>query len=333
MIRENTISIDISIIIVNYRGWKHLKECLNYLKSFRNSRFSFEVIVVDNCSNDGQIFEFQKHFPDFNFILNTGNNGFANGCNFGATLAKGDFLLFLNPDVLISESAIFELLATIRQQSELWILSCKHFNNRGKEEQTNRFFPSYMTINGFLRAINRLVTKTKYSDRISKQNTIIYPDWVSGSLILISKKHFIDIGYWDENYWLYYEDIDLCWRARMNGGRIGLHNQVSVVHNHGGATRINLQTALVTKAEVTISLHVFLSRHYSCIKALFLHMMVIADVLIVKLIPALLGIPFFFIKRFNLYSRLYIKLIYYYIQAIYHGTWLSPRSIKYKKPG
>ncbi|HZL10966.1 MAG TPA: glycosyltransferase family 2 protein [Prolixibacteraceae bacterium] len=323
--------IDISVVIVNYRGWKHLEKCLKAFESFENDQFSYEIIIVDNCSDDGQLIHFQKRFPKCFFILNTGNNGFANGCNMGAAASKGVYLLFLNSDILATESAIYGLLQTLRSKTEIMILSCKQLNSKGREEQAYRLFPSFLTMNGIMRAIYRKVKLKKTSHTLSSEEEIIYPDWVSGSVILMSKHDFENIGGWDERYWLYYEDVDLCWRAVSYGGKVGLHNQISIIHNHGGATRINIQTATLTKAEVIISLHVFLSSHYSTVQAIGLHLLVIVDVLLVKLIPALLGIPFFFIKRLNLYSQLYQRLVVYYLHALVKRTWVSPRSVKYKE--
>ena len=322
--------IDISIVIVNYRGWKHLDKCLKVFESFKNGDFSFEIIVVDNCSADGQLPHFQKRFPEYCFLLNTGNNGFSNGCNFGAASSKGAYLLFLNSDIVATESAIGGLLQTIRARPEIMILSCKHLNINGKVEQVDRYFPSFLTINGIIRTLYRKVKHKKKIDDSPFAVDVIYPDWVSGSLILISKQDFERIGGWDESYWLYYEDVDLCSRASSHGGAVGLHNQISVIHNHGGSTRTNLETTTLTKAEVIISLHVFLSNHYSPVRAVGLHLMVMLDVLVVNLIPALLGIPFFFVKKLNLYNRLYFRLVVYYLHALAKRTWLSPRSLKYK---
>ncbi len=320
--------IDISIIIVNYRGWKHLNKCLEAFKSFGNESFSYEIIIVDNCSNDGQLVHFQKRFSEYDFVLNSGNNGFSNGCNVGAESATGAYLLFLNSDIIASDSAIAGLLQTIRSKPHLTILSCKHLNNNGREEQLCRLFPSFLTLNGFVRAIYRKIKQISSPELCSPENELMYPDWVSGSLILMSKRDFNKLGGWNESYWLYYEDVDLCWRAKLSGGIIALDNKISVIHNHGGATRINFNTALLTKTEVVISLHVFLSIHYSFVTAIVLHSMVIANVLLVKLIPALLGIPFFFIKRLNMYSRLYLRLVNYYIHVLTTCNWMSDRSMK-----
>ncbi|MFA5326683.1 MAG: glycosyltransferase family 2 protein [Prolixibacteraceae bacterium] len=322
--------IDISIVIVNYRGWKDLERCLFTLESIGNGHFTFEVIIVDNCSNDGRLAEFIARFPKFSFFVNSGNNGFSNGCNVGAASSKGTYLLFLNPDIEASEMAITGLLEASQLNQDIMILSCKQLNSNLKEERQVRFFPSYLTLNGMMRAFYRKANQNELSVKFSPENEIVYPDWVSGSVIFISKANFEILGGWDESFWLYYEDVDLCFRTRLAGGKVALTNKVQMIHNHGGSTRVNLQTAALTKAEVIISLHVFLSKHNSGIRALGLHFMVIAGGLTSKLIPALLGIPLFFVKRLNVYSRLYLLLVTYYFQAVGRRSWLSSRSIKFR---
>ncbi len=319
--------LDLSIIIVNYRGWKYLESCIVILESFSNTLFTFEVIIVDNCSNDGKLEQFQKRFSNFRFILNNGNNGFSNGCNVGAAFATGTWLLFLNPDIMLSELAVYNLIQAIRRQPDITILSCRQKNQHGKEEQTCHLFPSWCTLNGTLRAVYRKIKKRELAERFSPEKKLIYPDWVSGSLFMISKKHFEQLGGWNEDYWLYYEDVDLCRRANMNGGKIGLLNQVSVIHHHGGCTRINPNTAALTKAEVIISRHVYLSLYFTGIHAISLHTFVILNTLTIKLLPALLGLPLFSVRPFYISSCLYKHLLAYYTNALIKRSWLSPRCI------
>ena len=318
--------VDISVIIVNYKGWQHLEKCLEAFVSFTNDLFSFEVIIVDNCSDDGRLVEFQRRFPQYLFIENSGNSGFSNGCNLGVKKSSGEFLLFLNSDIIANEPALYSLLLSMRNDPGLFVLSCKQMNRNGKAERLDRLFPSFLTLNGLSRSVFRTIKglETKAS------SDIFYPEWVSGSVILISRLNFEQIGGWNERYWLYYEDVDLCRRITDIGGRVGIYTGASVFHNHGGSTRINLMTTALTKSEVVISLHVYLSTHFSGLQAFCLHLLVMIDVLIVKLVPSLLGIPCFFIKRLALYRIIYSKMLNYYFNALINRTWMSPRSVKYK---
>jgi len=323
--------LELSIVIVNYRGWTLLSDCLKSIQALGDVKFSYEVIIVDNCSNDGYFQEFQDSFPEFKFILNSGNNGFSNGCNLGASFSHGEFLLFLNPDVIVSESSLNALLHTIKIKSDIAILSCKQINKRGNAENIIRFFPSVLTIFGLFRGIYRLVNQKALMNAEFDKNRVIYTDWVSGSLVLISKENFTNIKGWDEDYWLYYEDIDLCRRTSSQIGQIALMSDVNITHNHGGTTRINHSTSILTKTEVKISLHVYISKHYRGWNSFFMHTLVIIKNLIFDIFPAIFGVIFFFVKKINIKSHIYFAILYYYIHALIKLTWLSPRSINYQR--
>jgi GT2 family glycosyltransferase len=321
--------MDLSVVIVNYRGWKYLNNCLEAFGSFQNMPFSYELIVIDNCSDDGQFDAFQTKFPGIYFMQNTGNNGFSNGCNLGASIAKGAYLLFMNPDIIASSQAIGDLLQTIRLNPQITILSCKQINLKGKEEQIFRFFPSFLTINGIARSFYRQLKQLNGAVN-SSSDGLVYPEWVSGSMVLISKPNFEGIGRWSEDYWLYYEDVDLCRKAVSKGGKVALDTRISVMHNHGGTTRTNLKTAALTKAEVNISLHVYLSIHYSGLRSFLLHAMVIFNTLVIMLLPAIFGMIFFFINKPKLYRMIYLRMLGYYFKVLKSGSWLSEKSMKYK---
>lgn len=316
--------IDISVIIVNYKGWKHLEKCLQAFGSFTTDCFTFEVIVVDNCSNDGRLAEFQERFPNYQFYCNSGNNGFSNGSNLGASKSIGAYLLFLNSDIIATDLAIGGLLKTIRETPEIMILSCRQINKAGRVEQLYRFFPSFVTLYGIFRSLYRKVRQVSFDSN----SAIIYPEWVSGSVVLISKSNFDRVGGWDDRYWLYYEDVDLCWRAASIGGKIAIDQQISVIHNHGGSTRRNMQTAALAKTEVVISLHVFIATHYPRLKSFVLHLLIILDFLLVRSLLALIGVPFSFIKKMKLNRLIYFRLASYYFGVLGSKSWLSPRSVK-----
>ena len=151
--------IDISVVIVNYKSWNALRECLEAITTINNSSFFLETIVVDNHSNDGEINRFKSVFPTVIFIENTGNNGFSNGCNVGAKKAKGDYLLFLNPDTVANENAVFELWNTTKNNPNYAIVTCTQYNQKGISYKEIRFFPTLETLFGSFRAIHSILNK------------------------------------------------------------------------------------------------------------------------------------------------------------------------------
>ena len=319
---------DLSIIIVNYKGWERLSQCLNSLDCIHDTRYSFEVIVVDNNSNDGFLDKFQAQYPKISFVLNSGNFGFANGCNLGAGNSHGLYLLFLNPDTIVTSEALFVMLAETRLRRPFSIVSCCQKDENGSEESAYRKFLSPFNLTGWLRAINKayLTQKGKF---FQQTDQFIYPDWVSGSVIMIGRDSFLSMAGWDDDFWMYFEDVDLCRRARAKGGEIVLIKTVCVEHNHGGASRINLLTTSITKTEVNISRHIYISKHEAGWKAAYMHLFLILNNLIVGVIPAITGVILFFIGKLNIYSRTYSRLVFYYLNALKSGTWVSKRSVNY----
>ena len=319
---------NISIIIVNYRGWKRLSQCLDSLRDIDDNRFSFEVVIVDNNSDDGIIDEFRKLYAKFTFIANTGNLGFANGCNLGAEKCNGSYFLFLNPDTIISGDALFGLLEEVSVRGLFSIVSGHQIREDGSEERPYGRFPSPGTLTGWMRAVNKIVRITRQMP-FPRTEKYIFPDWVSGSVVMISRESFNALGGWDEDFWMYFEDVDLCRRAAERGGEIVLLTTVCIEHNHGGASRINRHITALTKTEVNISRHVYISKHEKGIKGFCMHLFLLVNNLLIGFVPAIIGIVLFFITGLFVRSQIYLRLVSYYLNSLRRGTWLSQRSVNY----
>ena len=321
--------MDLSIIIVNYRGWKRLRECLDALVSFSDRVFKSEVIIVDNDSADGKLDEFKSVYPNFVFILNKGNGGFANGCNLGSTLAKGDYLLFLNPDTVASETEVAKLIERAKENPQNYISSCHQVNENGKVSKAFGFFPGFGTLTGFGRVIYRSLNKNKIKERKQEKDNAVTVDWVSGSVMLIKKEVFRNLQGFDEDFWMYYEDTDLCKRARDGKGEIVFYTDITIEHNHGGSSRINNKTTSLTKTEVIISSHLYISKHESGISRFLLQSYLVLYNLVAGTFMAFLGIVFFFIPKLLLRANIYRRLVGYYFNALARRSWISPRSVNF----
>ena len=315
---------DLSIITVNYRAWDKLSKCLDSLVTVSEAYFTFEVIVVDNFSQDGKLSEFRQKYPQFSFILNSGNYGFANANNLGASNSKGKYLLFLNPDTVVSEKALLAMLDQAKVSKANSIVSCRQFRENGKEDRSYGLFPSPVSLKGWTRALANFL---KLSTNPSQNERFIFPDWVSGSVMMMSKTSFNTIGKWNERFWLYFEDVDFCRRAKDLGGNIFMLKSVSVSHIHGGSSRSDFEITILSKTEVNISRHEYISLHENGLKEVLMHAFLIIDNLFLGLIPAIPGLVFFLNKRLLVITRIYVKLLNYYFKAFLHDTWISPRSL------
>jgi len=321
-----TNKIDVSVIIVNYKSWKHLDNCLQSLH-FTNNTFSFEIIVVDNCSDDGLLTSFEEKFPNVTFVSNSGNNGFANACNLGSSLAVGTYLLFLNPDTIANEKAVVEMWQFAKINPAVGIVSCDQKKINGKYEKSLRIFLSLPTLFGLLRGILKKINKNYLEKKFAVQDKVLYPDWVSGSVVFMSQKWLHEVGGWNEDYWMYYEDMDLCKRVQNANGRIALLKSVEIIHNHGGASRINIKTSSITKTEVLISKHVYIHNNLYGIEKLSCQLLLIVNNIIIKLIGVIFGIILFFIPKMRLNVYLFANCLKYYVSSIFRANWLSKRSM------
>ena len=323
--------IDISVVIVNYKSWNALRECLEAITAINNNTFILETIVVDNHSNDGEINHFKNIFPNVIFVQNTGNNGFSNGCNTGANVAKGEYLFFLNPDTIANENAIYVLWNTAKKNPDYGIVTCTQLNEKKNPYKEIRFFPSLKTLFGPFRALNLYFNKRKIEINFDKNKDIIFPEWATGAVIFMSKNWFVKVDGWNEKYWLYYEDVDICKKVIKQGGKIALLRNTSILHKHGGASRINIKTKALTKTEVLISQHVFFHEHTKGIERHIIQLLLLLSLFLEKTILALLGILFFFIPKIKVNIYIYKNLLAYYFSVIWNKSWDSPRSMLFKK--
>jgi len=321
---------DVSIIIVNYKSWPVLKECLTSLNNITLNNYVSEVIVVDNNSQDGYFSQFTQTFPEINFILNSGNFGFSQACNLGASHAQGTYFLFLNPDTIMSQSTLEALLDCAHKHSDYKLISCQKVNEKGVYEKFNKPLPSLMTLFGLLRVFQKPPNITN-PNHVPTKNDVVFPAWLSGSLILMSQEWFEIIGGWNEDYWMYYEDVDLSNKTSLLNGIIVLIKDVEIIHKHGGSTRTSQTIKALSKTEVIISRHVYVHNNFKGIKKILAQLILIISIMISKTTLLFLSLFMYFIPKLRVNISIFKNLFIYYFNALKNTTWLSQRSIKFRK--
>jgi GT2 family glycosyltransferase len=255
--------LELSVVIVNYRGWERLSRCLASLGPLTSGAApAAEVVVVDNASGDGRMASFAAEHPGARFVENDGNWGFADGCNLGARVARGEFLLFFNPDAEDPGGGIAALIAEARLHPEAAILSARQVDERGRAQKVFDVFPSIGTLFGPARAALRLTSPVRYPDPRRDRADYREVDWVSGSVLLVRREVFQALGGFCNGFWMYSEDVDLCRRARNAGHAVAVAGGVTLLHAHGGASRKDPATAALTRSEVVVSRHFYASRHF-----------------------------------------------------------------------
>jgi GT2 family glycosyltransferase len=318
-------NIELSVIIVNYKSWNVLQQCLDSFQQFP-PRLNYEIIVIDNDSQDGEFDVFAINNPQIKLIKNSGNNGFSNGCNLGAENTTGEYLLFLNPDVILTSSSTIDgMVGFAKKNTDVGIVSCRTINPKGKPEREIAFENPWLII-GWIRAIYKLLNKKQIALKYGENEDNWYPDWVAGSVILIKSALFNKINKWDQdNYWMYYEDVDLCRKVVSLGKKIALLRNFELRHAHGGSSRRNPATTAITKSEVVTSNHMFVQIYTQGINRVALHSLMVVNTLISWSLRTLLTLPVFWKDSFQSNLLTLVAIIQYYVRVPTRGTWKSKR--------
>jgi GT2 family glycosyltransferase len=230
---------DISIIIVNYNSGPHLGECLTSL-SDGLAGFNWEVVVVDNASTDHSeaVAEKDESILGVRLVRLQANRGFAAGANLGARIARANCLLFINPDCLVAPGFLQPLLHEVETHPRCAAVAPCVINEDGSPQGNARGDPTMMTgLFGRSTLLSRLFPSAQLARRnvllpgvLPESQAAAAVDWVSGSCVLVRREAFNQIGGFDERYFLYWEDADLCRRVRTAGWSIHFRSDARVVH-------------------------------------------------------------------------------------------------------
>ncbi|GCL39302.1 putative glycosyltransferase [Sphaerospermopsis reniformis] len=222
----------VSIILVNYNGAEVLPDCLNSISKFFTKDNS-EVIVVDNASEDFSPDFVAKNFPDIHLVRLPVNRGFGAGNNAGAKVAKGEFLFLLNTDTIITSNILPHLINLMEENPEVGIIGPKLLFPDGSFQIS---FSPKISIKGEIEAKKlqsyaQFPTKLNPLEQDFKQ--IKEVDIVVGAALFIRADLFHSLGGFDENFFMYFEESDLCQRVKNKGYKILYTPQVSLIHIRG----------------------------------------------------------------------------------------------------
>ncbi|MDH5405201.1 MAG: glycosyltransferase family 2 protein [Candidatus Aminicenantes bacterium] len=256
--------IKLSIIIVNYNSSDFLKKCLASLYQ-SNPTTPFEVLVVDNSSSDNSVEMVRRDFPQITLIENKENIGFAPANNQALQRCRGEFVLFLNPDTMLLSGSVDALVETMQKGNKVGILGCRLLNEDGTLQLSwgrmvnlaNEFWQRF--ISRRYEKGNRLITR--HLQRKSRQ--LHHPHWVTGACMLARREALEEVGDFDQNFFMFLEDVDLCHRIRKKGWEILYTPSAEVIHLRGKSMETNRAAAL--KAYRKSQLH-FYRKHYGRVR-------------------------------------------------------------------
>jgi GT2 family glycosyltransferase len=254
----------LSIVIVNYNVKNLLKKCLESIFEYEKDT-EFEVIVVDNNSSDHSKEMLKKDFSQVRVIENKRNLGFSAGCNQGIKQSQGRYILLLNPDTELTTGGFEKMIDFMDSKPEIGICGPKMMDQEGNLQFSCRSFPSCLTaVSSSQSILNRIFPENFLSQRYLLKNQdhsqIREVDWVSGSCLLAKRELLEKVGLLDERFYMYVEDVDLCYRAKMAGFSVFYVPKVLVIHHIGKSTQKKKLNMLV---EHHRSMYYFYRKHHN----------------------------------------------------------------------
>jgi hypothetical protein len=250
---------DLAIIIVSYNTRELTENCLNSVFSAAKPSGGLQIVVVDNASKDDSLVmlkRLKKKHPELIVIASSKNLGFAKANNRGVRASDAKHLLFLNSDTLLKPLALVKPLKYLKSHPKVGAVTIKLFLRDGSLDYDNhRGFPTPWTAITKFSGLSALFPKSVFFNRyhlgFRKLNQVHQIPVAAGSWLMMPTKIFQQIGQWDEAYFFYGEDIDLCFRLNQAGYKIIYYPKVSTLHLRGassGLRKENARTAASTRA-------------------------------------------------------------------------------------
>ena len=223
--------IEVSVVIVNYNTAKLTFDCIESIIS-KTKELDYEIIVVDNDSTDGSCDMLDEDFPAIKYIRNSKNVGFGKANNKGAEMARGDYILILNPDTMLTETTLSEMFKFSERQDNFGAAGVQFMDGSGEYlPESKRNFPDLKVAGAKLLGYS----KYYYANHI-KQNDIAEVDILTGAFMFVKKEVYDKIGGFDEDFFMYGEDIDLSYRVTKAGFKNFYVGKSKVLHFKGEST-------------------------------------------------------------------------------------------------
>lgn len=231
----NQPKIELSIIIVNYNVRYFLEQCLQSVVD-ASAEISTEIIVVDNQSKDSSCAMVAEKFPQVILIANTDNGGFSKANNQGVAIAKGKYVLILNPDTVIAEDTLTEILAFAKSKNNLGILGVKLIDGTGAFlPESKRGIPTPKISFNKLLGISSDKTGAYYATHLH-QNESGVVEILVGAFMLMKRSIYLEVEGFDEAFFMYGEDIDLSYKIHNKGYQNYYFPKTKVIHYKGEST-------------------------------------------------------------------------------------------------
>jgi GT2 family glycosyltransferase len=251
----------LSIIIVSWNVREDLIRCIQSIEENR-PRAEFEVIVVDNASYDGTVDSIKQDFPDVTIIANEKNRGFAAANNQGIKKARGQYLFFLNPDTIVHPLSLDVLINFMDGNSDAGTCGPKLLNDDGTTQPSTRRFPTFRGALYRHTAFRFLwIFRSEYEKLLMKDfdyDREMDVDEVTGAALMVRRSVIDQVGDMDESFFMYYEEVDLCYRIKQAGWRTVFVPEGVITHLGG---RSASQISVMNHILMLTSLLTFFRKH------------------------------------------------------------------------
>lgn len=230
--------MDLSIVIVNYQTFDLTKNTINSIFEYEYP-FEYEILVVDNASSDDSLSRLQDYFKDsVTFIASAENNGFAAGNNQALRIAKGRYVLLLNSDTIVWEDTLENIYNYMEKHSDVGASGCRVLLENGElDKACKRSFPNVK--NSFFRLFH-IPTSSKDNDYNLDNlpdDEIYEIDCLTGAFMFMRTDALNEAGFLDETFFMYGEDIDLCYRIKKAGWKIIYYGESKITHLKGASSK------------------------------------------------------------------------------------------------
>lgn len=253
--------MDVSVIIVNWNTRDMLRDCLRSVYE-QTQQVSFEVVVIDNASRDGSADMVRREFPAVVLITNRENRGFAAANNQGMEVAHGRYVLLLNSDTLVLGNALATTVRFADAHPEAAVVGCRVLNPDRSLQPTCFLYPSLLNMVLSSTYLYKLWPRNRFFGRERMtwwdRNDVRDVDVVTGCYMLVRREAIDRVGVMDDQYFVYGEETDWCYRFKSAGWRVLFTPEAQIVHFGGGSSR---QAAYQMKLQLYGSILRFMRQH------------------------------------------------------------------------
>ena len=280
--------MDLSVVIVNYQTFDLTKNTINSILEY-NYPFSYEILVVDNASSDDSLSRLKDYFNDkVKFIASAENNGFAAGNNQALAVAEGRYILLLNSDTIVWENTLENIYYYMENHTDVGACGCRVLLENGElDKACKRSFPNVK--NSFFRLFH-IPTNSK-DDNYNLDNLpdgeIYEIDCLTGAFMFIKSEALNEVGFLDETFFMYGEDIDLCYRIKKSGWKIVYYGESKITHLKGASSKKQKSKLIY---EFYRAMYIYYKKHHASESSFIVNIVVYIGIALLCILKLFLNI-------------------------------------------